>query len=186
MEQAYTIAATLMRYVFVALMAYILIRLVIISIREWSSRRFWEKQLEGKAFAQLEVIEPYSKRGALYDVSHKTTIGRNRACDIQIRTRSIAKKHAIFFVRDTLYITAYEPEKHQIYVNDSPIGRQDARLFDGDTIKIGRVTLKVHIIEDEELYDEELFDDDDFIEYGSGDIDEDEFDETDEYDQDGE
>ena len=71
-------------------------------------------------------------------------------------------------------------------MNDSPIGRQDARLFDGDTIKIGRVTLKVHIIEDEELYDEELFDDDDFIEYGSGDIDEDEFDETDEYDQDGE
>ena len=45
MEQAYTIAATLMRYVFVALMAYILIRLVIISIREWSSRRFWRSSL---------------------------------------------------------------------------------------------------------------------------------------------
>ena len=102
MEQAYTIAATLMRYVFVALMAYILIRLVIISIREWSSRRFWEKQLEGKPLRSLRLLSRIQKEVLCMMFLHKTTIGRNRACDIQIRTRSIAKS-TLYFVRDTLY-----------------------------------------------------------------------------------
>jgi|LSQX01.3.fsa_nt_gb hypothetical protein len=173
MEQAYTIAATIMRYVFVILMAYILIRLVIISIREWNTHRFWEKQLGQKVFAQLDIIEPPSKRGTIYEIGHKTTVGRGRTCDIQLKSRSIALKHAVFFKKDTMYISAYEPERFQIFVNDSPIGRQDARLLDEDIIKIGRVSFRISINKDDDIIDEDLFDDNEFLEYGAEEIDED-------------
>lgn len=145
-ETAYDIVALGMRYVFVAMIVYILLRTANSVYREYTCERSIRKGVSAASWGAVEVVAPADAPflGEEYILKRENTIGRAKRCDICLPHESLSSVHAaVFQRREKLYISDYG-SKNGVKVNGEKV-RRDYRLEDGDVLSLGRVLLKVHL-----------------------------------------
>ena len=67
---------------------------------------------------------------------HTTTLGRSAACDIRIRRRDLAKRHAMIYRYDGDWFIRPVSRRHEVYLNGVKI-EPATPLYDGDQIQLG-------------------------------------------------
>ncbi len=147
-SSAYSMLAIAMRYLFVALIAYILLRVVIDSIREVGLMMKLRRKLgkQGSVMGELEAVAPESATyyGMTYTLRRENTIGRSGSCDMVLKDDTISPVHAAVYEKHgKVYLSNYGRSKY-LFLNGEPIKR-DAQLFDNDLIEMGRAALLVHM-----------------------------------------
>lgn len=149
-ESAYDIVAMAMRYVFLALILYILFRLVQRSLSEYRSVQQIKKKVRSVSPGYLEALEPESLRGEKYPLRRENTLGRAKRCDISVPLDSLSPVHAFLFEKkDGLYLADYG-SREGVLLNGERIGRKDELLYTGDTLQMGELVLMLHLAGEEE------------------------------------
>lgn len=155
-QDVYMIIADLMRYVFFLIVAFILLRLFVLSLREWRAGAVTKRRRRSVQVGYITIIKPNSLSGERYRLYREATVGKSRSCDIPLPVKSIKRRHAIIFERGgDMYITACYPSRCTVSVNGEPIGRGDGKLADGYTVETEGVSFRVHIEEADELTEED-------------------------------
>ncbi|MDR1620408.1 MAG: FHA domain-containing protein [Clostridiales bacterium] len=144
-ENAYEIVVLAMRYVFVALILYILLRLVLHSITEFRAVQQIKEQVRGVSSGYLEVLAPQELRGETFVLRRENSIGRSKRCDIFIRHESLALLHAfIYEKKQGLFLTDYE-NRANVYLNGELVKKGEELLYTADELQLGDVKLKLHL-----------------------------------------
>ena len=150
-SDAYMILAAAMRYVFFFIVAFILLRLFVLSLREWRVGAKTRRKRRNVQIGYICILTPERLAGERYRLYRETTVGKSRSCDISVPVKSLKGKHAIIFERGgDMYITACYPARHGVTVNGGSIGRGDRRLLDGFTVEMEELTFSVHLEETDE------------------------------------
>ena len=149
-ESAYDIVAMAMRYVFLALILYILFRLVQRSVSEYRAVQQIKQKVRAVSPGYLEVTQPESLRGEKYPLGRENTIGRAKRCDISVPLDSLAPVHAFLFEKkDGLYLADYGSHAG-VLLNGERVGRKDELLYTGDSLQMGELALILHLAGEEE------------------------------------
>jgi hypothetical protein len=98
---AYDIVAMGMRYFFLLLILYILIRLVQHSVSEFKAVQQIKQQVRSVSPGFLEVLEPEALREEKYALRRDNSLGRAKRCTIPVQLASLAPVHAFFTKRRT-------------------------------------------------------------------------------------
>lgn len=152
-ETAYDIVATGMRYFFILLIVYILVRLVIQSVREYRSMQQVKQRVRSVSPGYLEVIAPLDIAGERFPLRRENTIGRSKRADIVIDHKTLASIHAfIYEKKDGLYISNYG-SRNVVLINGER-AKNEELLYTGDRLGMGAVTLCLHL-RNEVLTDDE-------------------------------
>ena len=83
--------------------------------------------------------------GEIYRVvDGENRIGRSPDCEIELSSKKISREHAKLIHRDGVFAIAPLSDKNPTFVNDEPT--QGSELGDGDSIRLGRTTLRFRSI----------------------------------------
>lgn len=149
-ESAYDIVAMAMRYFFLALILYILIRVVQHSVSEFRTVQQIKQKVRSVSPGYLEVTEPESLRGEKYPLRRENTLGRAKRCDISVPLASLAPVHAFLFEKkDGLYLADYGSHEG-VLLNGERVGRKDELLYTGDSLQMGELVLTLHLAGEED------------------------------------
>lgn len=149
-ENAYDIVAMGMRYFFLLLILYILIRLVQHALSEFKAVQQIKQQVRSVSPGYLEVLAPEELCGEKYALRRENTIGRSKRCDIPVMLPSLALIHAFLYEKkDGLYITDYG-SRAGVLLNGERIGKRDELLYTEDTLQMGELICTVHLSGEEE------------------------------------
>lgn len=135
---AYSLAAMIMRYVFVVAIMYILARIIYHSLNEYNELRRALRWLQDGYARHIEFLPPYDTQEGGYVLVRSNLIGRSPRCDIYIDDRSVRRKHALLFEkRGEGYIKPRGRAK--IWINGQRPQKRTALLHDGDLVRLGGV-----------------------------------------------
>ena len=73
-------------------------------------------------------------------VDGENRLGRAAECEVRLDSKKISRLHAKVIHKDGLFAIAPLSDKNPTFVNDEPT--QGSELGDGDTLKLGRTTLR--------------------------------------------
>ena len=153
-ETAYDIVTQGMRYFFIALIFYILLRVVLQSLREYRSMQEIKQKVRSVSPGYLEVLAPLELAGEKFPLKRENTVGRSKRADICIDHRTLAPIHAfIYEKKDGLYIANYG-SNNVVLLNGERICKNEELLYTADTIGMGAVIFRLHL-SGEELFEEE-------------------------------
>ncbi len=127
-DTAYLTVASIMRYIFVLAMIYILIRITIQSIREYVAIKRAKYWIDGVFAATVRFVAPTEFVDKMLSLEKKNSIGSSKGCDIYIKGCELKKKHAIIV-----------QTKHGAYMEVK--NNADAKL-NGDNLGLGQYPLK--------------------------------------------
>lgn len=145
-ESAYDIVALGMRYFFIVVICYILLRLILHSITEFKAVQQIKQQVRGISPGYLEVLAPKELCGEKYSLRRENTVGRGKRCDISIQHASLAQLHAfIYEKRKGLYLADYG-SRAGVLLNDTTVKKREELLYTQDKITLGDVVLKLHLV----------------------------------------
>lgn len=148
-ESAYEIVALGMRYFFIVIVFYILIRLILHSFTEFKAVQKIKQQVRGVSPGYLEALAPDELKGETYPLRRENTIGRGKRCDICVQQPSLAQLHAfIYEKKNGLYVTDYG-SRAGVLLNGDMIKKREELLYTRDELKLGDVVLKVHLAGEE-------------------------------------
>jgi pSer/pThr/pTyr-binding forkhead associated (FHA) protein len=83
--------------------------------------------------------------GEIYRVvDGENRLGRSPDCEIELRSKKISREHAKLIHHDGIFAIAPLSDKNPTLVNDEPT--QGSELGDGDSIRLGRTTLRFRSI----------------------------------------
>jgi hypothetical protein len=143
-DTAYDILALIMRYFFLVLVFYILLRLIRSSLHEYRTIRKAKRQLANYTLGYMEICEPEELSSAWYELGRETTIGTDKSCDICLDTNGLAPIHAtIYEAKGKIFISGLGTGSGVI-VNGRKIKRKDVRLQGGDYIQLGSLCFLLH------------------------------------------
>lgn len=143
-DTAYDILALIMRYFFLLLIFYILLRLIRSSLRDYRSIRKAKRQLANYISGYIEICEPHEFSDLWYELGRETTIGSDKGCDIYFDIPELAPIHAtIYETGGKVYISGLGTGSG-VYVNGRKIKRKDMRLQNGDNIELGSLRFLLH------------------------------------------
>lgn len=152
-QNTYDLVALGMRYFFLVLILYILIRLVMHSFTEFTAVQQIKKQVRGVSPGYLEVLAPEEYKGKTYPLRRENTIGRGKRCDICIPHESLALLHAFLYEKKgELYIAGHSG-RTGVLLNGNNIRRKEELLYTRDELELGEVKLLLRL-EGEEVPDE--------------------------------
>jgi len=155
MNTAYEIAAMGMRYVFVALIVYLLVRIVIRSIREYRTVRRIKRKMEPVYAGHITISLPEDFEGESFPLGYETIIGSTRRCDICFEDCGLEPVHAaIFEKKGNVYLSRYGNQEG-IWLNGERIGKKPEILSDGDLIEMGELALILHLPGEEDDFEED-------------------------------
>lgn len=144
-QNTYDLVALGMRYFFLALILYILIRLVLQAYTEFVAVQQIKKQVRGVSPGYLEVLAPKECRGETYPLRRENTIGRGKRCDICIQHPSLAPLHAFLYEKKgELYLAAYGGRKG-VLLNGNAIRKREEMLYTRDELELGEVKLRLYL-----------------------------------------
>lgn len=146
-QTAFDLLADGMRYVFAILISLIVIRLVLVLLRENRKDRFTRKQEKGVQMGYVEIVEPENNQklfGQRFALRQENQIGSSSECEIRIRYSGVRPIHAGIFQKSNRIILRDYLSKNGVYLNGQRI-TQDTALLDGDEISLGIVTLLLHL-----------------------------------------
>ena len=139
--EAYSIAATIMRYFFVAIIVYILLRIVYHSVCEYNELRRVKRWIENGYAKYIEFLPPFDEEEGGFILVKNNLIGRSNHCDICIDDRSVRRRHAILYERKgDGYFKRIGRAK--AWINGDRLSKRQARLENGDLIRLGNVEFR--------------------------------------------
>jgi hypothetical protein len=148
-SSAFDIAALGMRYIFLVLIVYILLRSIGQSVKEYDAVREARKSIKGISPGYLLALSPEAVTGRRFDLKKEMILGRSNRCDVVLKTKGVAPVHAaIYEKKGNVYISDYG-SKAGVYVNGEPVGRKDKLLGPGDRVGIGEVDMTVNLYGEE-------------------------------------
>lgn len=145
-ETAFTIVAEGMRYLFLLLILYILVRLTQHSLREFRAVQEVKRQVRSVSPGYLEILRPEAHAGERHALKRENTIGRSKRADLSFDLASLAPLHAVIYEkRDGLYV-AGSSGRMGVLLNGEPIKkRREELLYTQDTIEMGELLCKLHL-----------------------------------------
>lgn len=142
-ENAYTIVALGMRYLFTAMIVYILVRTARSVYREYTYER--AARLGTGAWGTVEIVSaPEPFLGEVYALKQENTIGRAKRCDIFIPDKSLARVHAALYQRREGIVVSDYGSPNGVCVNSERVKRS-CRLKDGDIIAMGDIVFRLRM-----------------------------------------
>ena len=150
-ENAYDIVAVGMRYFFLILILYILLRLVQHSVKEFKTVQQIKQKVRSVSPGYLEVVSPEELSGTKYPLKRENTIGRAKRCDISVQLNTLAPVHAFLFEKkDGLYLADYGSSIGVLLNGERIIKKKDELLYTGDTLEMGELVMVLHLAGEEE------------------------------------
>lgn len=147
----YIIIADLMRYVFILIVAFILLRLFMLSLKEWRVGAVTKKRRHRLEIGYISILSPKALRKKQYILYRETAIGRSRSCNVTLPVKTVKSKHAVIFERGgEIFITACYPERYAVIVDGEEIGRSDGHIENGSTVEMGDVSFRVFLNDEED------------------------------------
>ncbi|MEG1559660.1 MAG: FHA domain-containing protein [Clostridia bacterium] len=158
-DTAYSIAASIFSYVFMAIIAYMLVRLVVLSLAEYRENKKARIMQKNMAAGRIEFLSPENYAGNEFLINRETIVGRSRGADIVIPDKGVSKRHCVIFERKSgIYIADYG-SKLGTFVNGEKLFKHDMRLKSGDIVSIAeKIAFKVTFDGEFEGEPEETFD----------------------------
>lgn len=154
MNTAYEIAALGMRYVFLALIFYILLRIILHSVSEYRMIRKIKKNVQPFSSGYLTVTSPETLIGERFLLSRENTIGSARRCDIVFEDCGLAPvQAAIYEKKGEVYLSDYG-SRDGVWLNGERIGKKEELLFEGDLIEMGDLALILHLPGEEDVVEQ--------------------------------
>jgi len=139
-EQNYSLLVLGMRYVFTAILLYVLLRIVLQSFREYRNIRKVKRQIEGNYAASLLLVRPEVFYGTRFILGRESRLGRARACEIRLSMEGVARKHACFFRdKDGVYMKLRKSEG--CFINGKTAEKGEYLLEAGDELRFGEAVL---------------------------------------------
>lgn len=130
-ETAYTVAASVMRYFFVALLAYVILGVVVRSLTE--GRRLREaRRFAGLSVRGIEILAPEIYKGRRFPVGNDTYIGSARDCEVPLPKTQLKDEHARIFHRRG-EVVLQTRQRRFCEINGAKPARTSA-LSDGDVV----------------------------------------------------
>ena len=150
-ETAYDIVAMGMRYFFLVLIAYILIRLVQHSVREFRAMQQVKKKVRSIAPGYLVALSPEEIAGERYALKQENTIGRGRWAEVRIELPSLALTHALIYEKkDGLHVADCGAQSGILLNGERIKKRREELLYTRDTLQLGEALLMLYLSGDEE------------------------------------
>ena len=84
--------------------------------------------------AKLAIVQGPGK-GSLFEIEHEATIGRSRACTIQVDDKNVSRTHAKFELRDTTMYLRDAGSRNGLLVNGQTC--TEKKLESGDRLQLG-------------------------------------------------
>lgn len=140
-ETAYSVAASVMRYFFIALLAFILIDTSVRCAVE-SARMKRLKKSAGLAVRYIEIVAPSLYAGRLYCVDGGCTIGSDPACGVPLVKSELAGEHAR--IRIARGAAVFSTRKRRFSEINGVKPARRTVLADGDTVWIKDVSFVCH------------------------------------------
>ncbi len=130
-ETAYSVAASIMRYLFVLLLAFVILSAVARSVVE--SRRIKSfKRVAGLSVRWVEILAPEHYRGKWFRIADNTYIGSAKDCEIPLPRTDLLDEHArVYFRRGDVLLQTRQ--RRFCEVNGAKPKRNTV-LCDGDTL----------------------------------------------------
>ncbi len=149
-ETAYDIVAMGMRYLFLALIIYILVRLIQHSVTEFKAVQAVKEQVRSVSPGYLEAILPEEIAGEKYALRRENTIGRSKRCSIQVDLAGVSPVHALLYEKkDGLYLSDFGSRTGS-FLNEEKIGKKEELLYTQDVLQFGEFCCKLHLAGEEE------------------------------------
>ena len=150
-ETAYDIVALGMRYFFLILILYILIRLIQHSVREYKAMQEVKQQVRSISPGYLEVLSPEALAGQRYALKRESTIGRSKRADIVIDSVALAPIHAVLYEKKNgLYVADYGSAAGVLLNGERIPKPKEELLYTQDTLQMGDLLLMLHLEGEEE------------------------------------
>lgn len=149
-ETAFDIVALGMRYFFLVLILYILIRLVQHSLKEYKIMQEIKQQARSASPGYLEALSPESYAGKKLVLQWENTIGSSKRCNICVELPDISPLHAgIYEKNNGLYLADYGG-KEGVRINGERVGKREELLYTQDVLQFGELICKLHLTGEEE------------------------------------
>ena len=142
MLNAYSVAASLMRYVFLAVLVYFIITLIVRSVSEARYLRAAQRILN-LSIRWIEVLAPMHYRGKWFLLNEDTVIGSSTDCEISLPQSELKQKHARIMLKRGEYRFSTK-KKRYCEINGQPLIRRETPLADGDMVWIQDVCFVCH------------------------------------------
>ncbi|HOF99865.1 MAG TPA: FHA domain-containing protein [Clostridia bacterium] len=130
-ETAYSVAASVMRYLFVVLLAFVIFGAIARSVLEGRRLRA-ARRVAGLSIRALEILAPERYKGKWFPLCEDTYIGSAEDCDVPLPHTDLRDEHARIFCRhgDAVLQTR---QRRFCEVNGAKPARRTA-LSDGDVV----------------------------------------------------
>ncbi len=149
-ETTFDIVAIGMRYFFLALIVFILLRLVVHSLREFRAVQAAKREARSISPGYLEALAPPELAGEKYVLMRDNTIGCARRCTIRLEAPGVSNVHALIYEkRDGLFITDVGSEKG-VLINGERIAKKEELLYTQDVLQFGDFECVLHLAGEED------------------------------------
>ena len=140
--QIFEVVSLMARYWFVLLIAYILLRIVQNSLEEYKIDRRMRLEGEHSYLAYLKVVDADDPDllGLVFGLNEFNTVGKSIECDITIPDRTMRKKHAKIYKKDSDWILEHK-RRSLVFVNGEEsegftlLNDNDNIVFSGTMVK---------------------------------------------------
>ncbi|HWQ57734.1 MAG TPA: FHA domain-containing protein [Clostridia bacterium] len=130
-ETAYSVAASVMRYLFVFFIAFVILSTIARSLIE-SRRLSVIRRIAGLPIRGIEILEPAGYRGKWFPLCEDTYIGSAEDCDVPLPRTDLMEEHArIFYKRGEAVLQTRQ--RRFCEVNGVKPARRTS-LSDGDVV----------------------------------------------------
>ena len=144
--ETYSVIATIMKYWFILLILFILIRIIFQAIREIRVIRENKKDAYFTTIGYLEVTESEDSHlvGELFKLKRETYVGRGSFCDIRIKSNDLSPTECYIYKKGNTVFIKDEGSKQGVLVNDRELVNE-MRLRDEDMISLFGVLFRVRL-----------------------------------------
>jgi len=142
-SQVYEAIAFAMRYWFIIAMIVILLAVIIVSVKEYKTRKTVITRME-EFLGYIEIVYGNDDLiGAKYGICDENIIGSSQSADICINDDSIKKTHAMIYRKgEDLYLSVIN--KASVLVNGSP-AEKAYTLKTGDIVSLGNIDVCIFL-----------------------------------------
>ena len=137
----YELVSGIMRFVFLALIVFILIRVIQISLSDLSIAK---RQRGGKHYAKLVCCDTPDDYfyGLEFGLKLESTVVASSKCGIELADVSVSKSHAVIYMKGNRFLVYDAGSAAGTYLNGEPV-KKAVEMFHGDIVHFGELGFKV-------------------------------------------
>lgn len=134
MSTVYSLAANIMKYVFLGLLVYFVVTLIVRSVSEYRYFKYAQKLLH-LSIRYVEILAPERYKGTVFRLADKNSIGKAEDSDIRLASSLLKAHHArIDLIKGEYRFSTKQRRFSEI--NGQRVLHKKTSLADGDTVWI--------------------------------------------------